>query len=410
MPVELDLSAVQGLDSRRIGVAVSGGGDSVALLHLLKESQLSTEIRAVTVDHSLRAESLEEARWVGKACARVGIQHEILSWRDWDGVGNLQDAARTARYRLIEDWARSNQISVVAFGHTRDDIAETFLMRLARQSGIDGLAAMRSSSMRGGITLWRPMLNLRRDELRSYLTQSDIDWLEDPSNDDLRFERVKIRKFLPSLEEIGLDVESLAIVAEQIADSRSFLADLTLDAAQKNARIEGRDVLFERDHFLDQHPEVQRRLLISALRFVSGSAYPPRRTAMAGLRKSIFEGKDMALQGCLISTDRNEIRVIRELAAAQGSFARGCDLWDGFWQFTGGMELADLRVSALGARGLAQIKNWRDSGRPRKSLLVSPALWRDDEVVSAPLAGLPGKYTLDPARDENDFETGILSR
>ncbi|MGB7244318.1 MAG: tRNA lysidine(34) synthetase TilS, partial [Sulfitobacter sp.] len=144
---------------RHLGVAVSGGGDSVALLCLLQQFCAAQDIRlfAVTVDHGLRAEAAAEARTVAGLCATLDVPHDILQWTDWNGVGNLQSRARDARYRLMSDWARNREISMIALGHTADDQAETFLLRLARRAGVDGLSAMANRVEHHGMIFCRPL-------------------------------------------------------------------------------------------------------------------------------------------------------------------------------------------------------------------------------------------------------------
>ena len=126
-----------------LGVAVSGGSDSMALLHLMHEfCQINKiELQAVTVDHRLRPEAAQEAAHVARQCAEMGLPHDTLIWQDWSGEGNLQNAARNARYHKMACWAGTRGIDTIAVGHTADDQAETVLMRLARRSGVDGLLA-----------------------------------------------------------------------------------------------------------------------------------------------------------------------------------------------------------------------------------------------------------------------------
>ena len=131
----------EGLPPGPVAVAVSGGGDSVALLLLLQETG-ARPLAAVTVDHGLRPESAAEAAAVAALCSARGIAHTLLRWEEPAGAGNLQARAREARRRLIGDWARGRGIGAVALGHTLDDQAETFLLRLARGSGVDGLSGM----------------------------------------------------------------------------------------------------------------------------------------------------------------------------------------------------------------------------------------------------------------------------
>ncbi|MCB2123065.1 MAG: tRNA lysidine(34) synthetase TilS, partial [Rhodobacteraceae bacterium] len=126
--------------SDRLGVAVSGGSDSTALLCLLADLRGTggPDLAAVTVDHGLRPEAAGEARSVAALCARLGVSHTICRWDGWDGTGNLPDQARRARQNLIAGWASGLGIGAVALAHTRDDQAETVLLRLARGSGVDG--------------------------------------------------------------------------------------------------------------------------------------------------------------------------------------------------------------------------------------------------------------------------------
>ena len=126
--IEMIAAAFPPSPPQRLGVAVSGGGDSVALLHLLADwaRESGTELRAVTVDHGLRPEAATEAADVARACAALGVGHDILRWSGWDGRGNLPDQARRARYRLMADWAQAHGIADVALGHTADDQPKPF--------------------------------------------------------------------------------------------------------------------------------------------------------------------------------------------------------------------------------------------------------------------------------------------
>ncbi|MEM8699192.1 MAG: tRNA lysidine(34) synthetase TilS, partial [Pseudomonadota bacterium] len=175
-----------------LGIALSGGADSTALALIAARALGAEALRAATVDHRLRPESREEAEVAGRIAASLGIPHEILTWQEahqdraptGEGGGNLQARARMARQGLLTDWARAHRLSAVLLGHTMDDQAETVLMRLERGSGADGLAGMAARVEIGGMVWLRPLLDLRRADLRDLLRAEGLDWTEDPSNQD----------------------------------------------------------------------------------------------------------------------------------------------------------------------------------------------------------------------------------
>jgi len=202
-------AALDGLRPEAIVVAVSGGGDSLALMHLAADWAGGAPLAAVTVDHGLRPESAAEAREVARAAGALGLRHETLLWRGWDGHGNLQAAARDARHALIAEWARTEGRGTVLLGHTRDDQAETVLMALARAAGPDGLSAMQAACEARGVLWLRPLLGVGREELRAELRRRGAAWAEDASNADPRFERVRARRALRALAPVGIDAPAL---------------------------------------------------------------------------------------------------------------------------------------------------------------------------------------------------------
>ncbi|PIE16569.1 MAG: tRNA lysidine(34) synthetase TilS [Rhodobacterales bacterium] len=393
-----------------LGVAVSGGSDSCALLHLLHlwGREQGVEIEAVTVDHGLREGSADEARMVGQICAALGIKHSILHWSGWDGRGNLQDQARRARYRLMADWAKARGIAHVALGHTLDDQAETVLLRLARGSGVDGLSGMAPVSTAAGIVWHRPLLSLQRQELRDFLTRHGVCWVEDPSNDDPRFDRVKMRQALELLAPLGIDRQRLAATAQALQPARQALELQTQAAAQPLVRLQHGDVLIGQSGFAALPAEIQARLLIHALRWVSRSDYPPRRRAVLQLLADIGAGKAGSLQGCLIRPQRGDIHICREYQAVRDVQCPVEALWDQRWRVEGPFA-PGLSIRALGEEGLRQCPNWRDSDVPRASLLASPAIWQNQTLIAAPLAKNRNGWRCSLQFDCADFISSILS-
>lgn len=358
----------------------------MALLHLLTGVVPPTALTVATVDHRLRPEAAQEAREVTRLCARLGVTHDVLVWDDgWDGCGNLQDAARRARYGLLARWAHDKGLAAVALGHTADDQAETVLMRLARASGVDGLSGMPAVRSIDGVRFLRPLLGMTRTELRAYLRAEGLGWADDPSNENTDFDRIKARRALTALEPLGVSALTLAEVAENLGQARVALDRYTQDASRRVAHVDGGDVLLDRTAFAELPDEIARRLMIGALRWVGDAAYPPRRRAVAGALAALREGRDITLSGCrLIAGDPT--RICREYDAVRDMACTSEATWDGRWRAATTEPGQSLR--ALGQDGLAQCDTWRATGRPRAALLAAPSLWQGDRLVAAPLAGL----------------------
>ncbi|MCJ8138661.1 tRNA lysidine(34) synthetase TilS [Falsirhodobacter halotolerans] len=372
-----------------LGLAISGGGDSVAMLVLAVDAGLTC--RAATVNHHLRPEAAAEAETVARLCARLSVPHDILHWH-WDGHGNLSDAARRGRRAVLADWAGRAGVGTVALGHTRDDVAETFLMRLARGAGLDGLAAMRADWTEGGIRWCRPLLGAGRAELRDILRARDLGWAEDPSNTDPRYDRARARAALDALP-LGLTADRLADVAGHLAEARRALEAAVTEAARHRLQVQGGDVLLRPD---GADPEILRRLVLRAMDWVAGPAYPPRGAALRRAMARLAAGQPTALRGCGMVAQDGHWRVFREASALRGLCAPVGAVWDR-WHVTGGS--AGESVRALGPDGLRQCPDWRKMEMPRRSLLAAPSVWQNDRLVAAPLAGIASAHVFrhDPA-------------
>lgn len=365
-----------------LGLAVSGGGDSVALLHLAVAA--GVPVAVATVDHGLRAEAAEEAAAVARACAGLGVPHVTLRWQ-WDGQGNLQDRARRGRLALLSGWARGTGLRAVALGHTEDDLAETFLMRLQRGAGVDGLSAMAARREVAGVAFVRPLLRIGRGELRDWLSARGVGWAEDPSNENDRFARVRARRMVSALSEQGIGAAVLADTARRMAEVREALEVQASVAAAGCARIEAGDVLFEAERFAALPDEIRRRLLLAAVMWVGSAEYGPRGAEVLRLRDAVTAGRAATLAGCRVTVAKGVVRVGREARAVAGLEAPVGAVWDGRWRAIGG-DNKDLTLRALGEAGLALCADWRATGLPRATLLAGPALWRGGELVAAPLA------------------------
>ena len=381
----------------RLGVAVSGGSDSLAVLVALAEWG-GAEIFAVTVDHGLRPEAADEAIAVAKHCQQLGIKHDVLRWSGWDGDRNLMQSARDARYSLIAAWARERGIDDVALGHTRDDVAETLLMRLQRGAGLDGLSAMADRTKRHGVTFHRPALGLSRAELRSLLVAREIEWIEDPTNEDLRFDRAKVRKIITALD---LDSEALAQTAMYLRDARDALSEIATGVAQAHVQWDAGDVLIDLEALRAQPKDIVRRILRAALAYVSGSGFGPRGPALIRAMEGVLAGEETALKGCRLLHRKGMLRVVREWQAVADERCAVGELWDGRWHLEGPDKT--LVVRALGEGGLALCPDRKTTGRPSAGLIASPAVWDGDELIAAPLAGLTTGWTARLMRQETAF-------
>lgn len=368
--------------------------------------QLAAEVggrgfAVVTVNHGLRSEAADEATMVAETCARFGLEHSVLHWQGWDGSGNLQDRARDARYRLISDWARGQSINGILLAHTVEDQAETFLMRLARAAGVDGLSAM-SDRVVGGVRFHRPLLAAKRADLRAYLTAKRLTWAEDPSNDDPSYDRVRVRALTGALTQIGLTPANLTQVADNLAQARDALNWAVQGFAQEHVQMVGPDLTIEAQAFGRLPTELKRRLLVHALRWMSGADYAPRRASVAGLIREIDKGQGTTLHGTRLTQRKGRLWLFREYAAIRDVRADPSKPWDARWRLSGPSQPGDS-VAPLGPEGLVQLTEWRQTGRPAAALHADPGVWRDGCLIAAPVSGWPNQWLAQPAKDRTDF-------
>lgn len=350
----------------KVGVALSGGGDSVALLHLLR--QAGVQVRAATVDHGLRPESAAEAAMVAGWCRDWGVPHQVLRWQPEDAAGNLMDRARRARQILLAGWAQGQGLSAIALGHTADDQAETLLMGLSRASGLDGLCGLRPEWRQHGSRWLRPMLRLGRQDLRDWLRGQGLPWVDDPSNANDRFLRARIRKALATLAPMGLTPARLAESASHLASVRAALDAVVAAAAGDVVQEAAGALRIDAARFAALPGEVARRLAQSAILWISGADYAPRAADLARFVGAVTEGGAATLAGC---------RLKHGWIAAE---PRHASLHR--WTVEGAGTAA-----LLGAEGLRQCPGWRATALPRHVLEVTPGLWRGDMLLAAPCAG-----------------------
>ena len=271
---------------------------------------------ALTVDHGLREESRKEAEYVAEVMKKYGIEHHILTWEGEKPISGVETIAREARYDLLQKWCAEHMVRTLAVGHHRRDQAETFLMRLQRGSGLFGLSGILPVSYRGWLKIIRPQLNDDPDDLRDYLKERKIKWVEDPSNQCLDFQRVKVRKFLPKLEEaIGISEERLAETAAVLARTREYVESQVAKFVKNNVRC-WNDKIFSLspEVFADQHDEIRYRVLAQLLQESGGSEYVPEAAAVLRLCAEIDESsfKGATLGGCEVFKAAKRLWIVPE--------------------------------------------------------------------------------------------------
>ncbi|MEO0666057.1 MAG: tRNA lysidine(34) synthetase TilS, partial [Pseudomonadota bacterium] len=293
-----------------LSLAVSGGGDSMAMLFLAAPwaRVMGIALEVLTVHHHLRAGAEDEIALVSAAAQELGLPHRVLHWH-WDGAGNLGEAARKGRYAALSAAAGEGGHIVVA--HTQDDQAETFLMNLARGSGVDGLAAMSPLRRSGEVTLLRPLLGVTRDELRHFLKVLRIDYADDPSNDDPASTRIQMRQAAESLAALGLTHARLAGTATAMARARHALEARTLEAHEALVDRGPGEMLFDlsyaRDGFDALDRETQLRLLAAAIRYVGLAPDRPRLATLEDALDRALSGGATTLHGCYLYPHRDRL-------------------------------------------------------------------------------------------------------
>jgi len=245
-----------------VGVAVSGGPDSLALLALAAAARPGL-VEAATVDHSLRPEARTEAEMVARVCRVLGVPHEILTvnWAKTPETA-LQERARTERYKLLGRWGTGRGLKAILTAHHLDDQAETFMMRLARGAGVRGLAGMRRATPVPGsdMRLLRPLLGWRRMELEQICNDFGLTPVDDPSNADEQFERVRVRRALAGAG--WLNSRAVATSAQNLAEADGALRWATGQAWQRSVTEDGAAILFVPQ---DTPREIRRRIVLRAI-------------------------------------------------------------------------------------------------------------------------------------------------
>jgi tRNA(Ile)-lysidine synthase len=425
-----------------LALAVSGGPDSMALMHLVaawaaepgvaaRQSMGPAPLIVLTVDHRLRREAAEEAAWVQREAARLGLPHEALVWDEPKPSTAIQATARDARYRLINEFlerelqeGRVPAKRRIAVAHHEDDQAETVLMRLARGSGLDGLSGMRDeehvSSTGGatGYTIVRPLLRTSKARLIATLEAAGLAWKDDPSNRASEFERVCVRQALEMLRGLGIGPAEIGRSAWRLSRARRAVIAGAEAAASRAVRLH-RGIFAEIDAvYLAELPdEYAVRILAHLLRAFGGSAPPARLSQIEQLAARMIRPvgapdrtRAETLGGCRITHDgAGLMRIWRELGRGglpELELQPGTQkIWDRrFSVALGAGETEPAEVRALGLDNIARIGEVGGSAElerlrvPGDAVSTLPSFWQGGRLVAVPslssAAGEPSRFSV----------------
>lgn len=386
----------------RVILSVSGGSDSMALMHLVHRwvnelAEPPPHIEVASVDHGLRPGSSRDADLVVEAAIGLGFSGVKLSWAGEKPDTGIQESAREARYRLLEELAAPHSSGPVAIvtAHTLDDQAETLLMRLARGSGPDGLAAMttvRPLQPRSNVFLVRPLLGVPRIQLRAFLIANGHSWIDDPSNENQRFERVRLRRAQETLEALGLSAAMVGLAAK-----RQRRAVEALDAATDEllgTSVNLHDGLFagiDAKLYRAAPEEIRVRLLARVLHMYGGSSPAAELAQIERLAEALSASAGATRQtigGCEVRACGEAIRVFRERGRADlvtAVLEPGQKMtWDNRFQIRTSANSPKLSVRPLDPVTARRIRCALDRRVifPSRAAATMPAIWAGDELIS----------------------------
>lgn len=387
-------------------LAVSGGPDSLALMLLAarwRDGGAAPRLIILSLDHGLRPEAAAEVAMVGRIAASLDLAFHPLKADALLPSSDIEAAARAMRYRLLGAAARAAGASVVMTAHHADDQAETVMLRLARGSGIYGLAGMEAETERDGLRVARPLLALRRADLRAIVARAGFEPVADPHNEDARFARARMRALMPRLAAEGVDTPRLVATAARFR-SAALAIDSYVDRLFASAATvdEAGGVRLDVAALVAEPEETRLRAVSRILRAVGGSAYPPRLGGLGALVAAMADDSTplkRTIAGVVVDRRKGLFRFQREAGrdglpdiAVAGGFA---GVWDGRFAVNIAGAPPGARLAALGGEGRRLVASCVPDALPL-ALAATPALFCPDGLIAAPLPGLapPGGITF----------------
>lgn len=396
----------------------------MALMHLASRwrgeiGASEPQFTVLTVDHGLRAESAEEAQWVAEQAHKLGLPCEILRWRPENRQTRIQAAARAARYNLMAEYALGHGLDALVTAHHLDDQAETLLMRLGRGSGLDGLAGIPARGRWAGVPVLRPFLDVPKARLVATLKEQGTDWLEDPSNDDARFERVRMRQAMDELEKLGIGADALARTARRLRRASEALDQAAGSFLETHANLDEAGYCRIDAAALAAAPEeTALRALARAIQGVGGQLSPPRLAKLEALLQGLKVGTgDTATLGrCLISRENSSILILRETgrSSLEDMLLEPGDarLWDNRYRVSlGEASTAPVSVRALGKKGYGEVRARlkHPVTLPEHAAEGLVAFWRDGEVLAVPPLGFATQTAREAGCTAEFVHRGLFS-
>ena len=303
------LDFAQKYSGKHLAVAVSGGVDSVCLLHWVVKIGLN--VTALHVNHGLRDAADTETQYVVDLCKKLQIPCQVFYWTDDKPTTGLEAAARDARYKFMTDWCLENNIDALMIAHQADDQIETFLMNLSRGSGVSGLSAMQPESYRNGVKIVRPLLGIFRSELIKYCDENDIKYFDDEMNEDESYTRVKIRKNRHLMsDKLGISDSRILLAIENLSRARDAL-DSNIDSLVQSVLYDDY-ALFSDSFLFDLPPDIGLKFIGVLIQTIGGNNYQPRLNSLVFALSKLKSDCKFTLGHCTLRRFKNQILIVPE--------------------------------------------------------------------------------------------------
>jgi len=388
------------LDST-IAIAVSGGVDSLVLMYLASESKVinNKDVFILTINHGLRPESKTECDFVEGLAKELGFKVKILEWEGKKPSKSLQEKARNERYNLLLNFCRENSINNLFLAHHLDDQIENFLFRMFRGSGIKGLTSFSNRSERDGILLIRPLIDIPKSELIAFAKKRKIRWIEDPSNQNKKFERIKLRKILSLIYDQGFDKKVFLKSIKKLKLANKALDKTTKEFVSKYVLVNKNiSVFINQEFFLEAPKEIQLRVIENSIRIFSGERfYSPSYSKMMNLINWIRKSSNISAKtlggtifrrrnkGIILYKEVKKLNEIKPIKLSKNTYKS----WDNRFLIKA-KKGSKGEISYLGAEGVKILKSKKKlhkkdfNGIPVTALYSTPAVWRGKRLISAP--------------------------